>query len=174
MPSFAKKWILWDPRPAPISSNIFLKKGRFGEVRQLASRKGGTSYFHKTSQEYKVETLGNLALKGDQLIMSLRGRYPALWALRELGFRKMQPRLMFAHIYHLWIPDKYQWIVNTLTVGVGAQYTGGCPVAPRIRGLPYHHTDEHHCTLIGEKLWRMYSPAECSSVPRNPRAARIR
>lgn len=64
----------------------------------------------------------------------------------------MEPQLVSAQRYKNLIPGQFPWIAHTLAVGVGAVYTGGVPVCPRTRGLPYQAIDRHRCSLIGEKF----------------------
>lgn len=81
--------------------------------------------------------LGTLALHGDQLVNSPKGLRPSLFALQEIGIRKMKHQLHFAHTHPHWIPGQIPWISNTLAVWVGALYSGGAPKNPRTRGIPY-------------------------------------
>ena len=80
------------------------------------------------------------------------GLYPALRALQEIELRRTKPQYFFAGQFRDLIPKQLPRIQHTLTVGVVAAYTGGVPVIPRTRGLPYQSNDVDHCTLISEKF----------------------
>ena len=92
--------------------------------------------------------------EGGELIASTKGLYPALCSLQEIELGNMKPQLEFATQFRSIIPDQFPWIEHALSVGVVAKYTGGVPVCPRTRGLPYQCTNEEHCHLIGEKFWK--------------------
>ena len=87
-------------------------------------------------------------------MLALKGLYPALCALQEIALRQMAPQLSFVSQYKHLIPNQFHWIFHSLTVGVVATYTGGVPVYPRTRGLPYQSSNEQHCLAIGEKFWK--------------------
>ena len=113
-----------------------------------------TRYFEEVQQEFTVDGLQELALRGDCLIQQLGGLYPALCALQEDKFRDMADQVDFASNHRNLFPEQYEYLNKTLTQGVSAYYSGGVPLNPRQRGLPYQKTNEEHCRLIEEKLWK--------------------
>ena len=112
-----------------------------------------TSYIDGLPLVYDPDVIGSLAEKGDASSGVTEGLYPAICALQDLAIRETKPQLDFAIQYKDLAPCQFPWISITLTVGVGATYTGGVPVSPRNRGLPYQSNDAHHCLTIGEKFW---------------------
>ena len=112
------------------------------------------TYFSDLPEVFQPECLGELAKRGDQLVVTLKGLYPALCSLQEIALRQLAPQLSFASQYKHLIPDQFPWIFHTLTVGVVATYTVGVPTYPRTRGLPYQSNDDQHCLKIGEKFWK--------------------
>ena len=109
--------------------------------------------YNGTPEEYSPDALVKLALKGDNLVKKF-GVYPTLCSIQENVLRKMDPQLEYAKQQYEVIPDQCPWVGRTLANGVSAEYSGGVPSSPRIRGLSYQSSNAEHCQYMAQKLWK--------------------
>ena len=106
-------------------------------------------------EEFSSAALCSLSDCGGNPIRQFEGLRPAFTVAQDLDFRKMVPRIEFAHVHRKSFPAQYPGIVRILDQGDRAHYSrGGAGQVPRVRGLPYNQTynqtQSEHSGLISE------------------------
>ena len=115
-----------------------------GPIRDLVA-----TYVDELPDAYNNENLRELATRGDHLIRSRGGVYPALVGFRENQMRSHVGQLDFATEHRKMFPAQYQAVMNILDQGVRAVYNNGLAKTPRVRGLPYNRSASE---MIAEKF----------------------
>lgn len=106
------------------------------------------SYADNTPECFSKEEMCNLAPRGDSVIQSCGGLYPALVEYQESEMRLNANQMSFATENRNLPPIQYPAVVGILDQGVRAVYSRGVGVTPRTRGLPYSVSTPDTAELI--------------------------